>query len=57
MDRLDALAISAKRGRNKDRRRPREDVAQGQPINRPVPARHRRQPIYIDDSEEEKEFF
>ena len=35
-NRLDALAIGANRNRNDDRRRPRDDFAQGQPINRPV---------------------
>ena len=49
-DRLDALAIGANRGRNEDKRAPREDVAQGRPVNRPIPAHHRRQPAYSDDS-------
>ena len=55
-DKLDALAISINIGRNEDRRRLRDDVAQGQPINRPVLAHRRRQPIYSDESEEEKDF-
>ena len=55
-DRLDALAIGANRGRNEDRRGPREDVAQGQPINRLVLAHHHRQPVYSDDSEEDEDF-
>ena len=55
-DRLDALAIGANRGRNEDRRGPRDDVAQGQPINRSVPTRHHRQSVYSDDSEEEEDF-
>ena len=38
VDRLDALALGANRGRNEDRRRLRDDVAQGQPISRPDPA-------------------
>ena len=38
-NRLDALALGANRGRNEDKRRPMDDVAQGQPINRPVPRR------------------
>ena len=42
MDRLDALPISANRGRNEDMRGPREDVAQGQPVNRPALTCHRR---------------
>ena len=49
-DRLDALAIGVNRGRNENMRGPR-DVAQGQPINRPVPERHHRKPVYSDDSE------
>ena len=56
-DRLDALALDANRDRVDDRRRPRADNAQGQPINRPVPAHHRRQPVYSDDSEEEDFLF
>ena len=55
-DRLDALAIGANRGRNEDKKGPREDVPQGQPVNRPVPAHHRRQPIYNNDSKEEEDF-
>ena len=55
-DRLDALAIGANRGRNEDRRGPREDVAQGQPANKLVPTCHRRQPVYSDDSKEEEDF-
>ena len=38
VDRLDALALGANRVRNEDRRRLRDDVAQGQPISRPDPA-------------------
>ena len=55
-DRLEALAIGANRGRNEDKRGPRDDVAQGQLVNRPVPAHHRRQPVYNDDLEEEEDF-
>ena len=55
-NRLDALALGANRDMNDDRRRPRDDFSQGQPINRLVPARHRRQPIYSGDSEEDGEF-
>ena len=55
-DRLDALAIGVNRARNKDRMRPRNDVAQGHPVNRSVPAYHRKQPVYSDDSEEEEDF-
>ena len=55
-DILDALAISANKGRNEDRRGPRKDVAQGQLVNRPVPVRHHRQPVYSNDSEEEEDF-
>ena len=40
-NRLDALAIGVNRDRSDDRRRPRDDFAQGQPINRPIPAHHR----------------
>ena len=50
-DILDALVIGANKGRNEDRRRPREDVTQGQLVNRPVPAHHYRQPVYSDDLE------
>ena len=53
---FDALAIGANRGRNEDRRRLRDEVAQGQLVNRPIPTYHRRQPIYCDDSEEEEDF-
>ena len=53
---MDALAIGANRGRNEDRRGPREDVAQGQPVNRHVLVRYRRQLIYSDDLEEEEDF-
>ena len=42
---LDALAIGANRDMNTDRRRLRDDIAQGQPVNRPVPSHHRRQPV------------
>ena len=44
-------------GGNNDRRRLRNEVAQGQPVNRHVLAYHRRQPVYSDDSEEEEEDF
>ena len=47
--------IGANRGRNEDMRGPRDDVAQGQLVNRLVPARHRRQPVYSDDSKEEED--
>ena len=40
VNRLDALAIGANRGRNDDKLRLRADVAQGQPINRHVHANH-----------------
>ena len=56
MDRLDALAIGVNRGRNEDKKRLRDEVAQGRPINRPVPTHHRRQPVYSDNSEEKKDF-
>ena len=52
VDRLDALAIGASRGRNEDMRMLRGDFAQGQPVNRPVLAHHRRQPVYNNDSKE-----
>ena len=42
VDMLDALAIGANRNRNDDRRRLRDEVAQGQPVNRLVPVHHRR---------------
>ena len=51
-DRLDALTIGANRNRIDDRW-----FAQNQPINRPVPACHRRQLVYSDDSEEEDFLF
>ena len=54
-DRLDDLEIGANKGRNEDKRGPREDVAQGQPVNRPVPIHHR-QLVYNDDSEEDEDF-
>ena len=41
-DRLDALVIGTNRNRNNDKRRPRDDIAQGQPVNGPVPAHHHR---------------
>ena len=41
---------------NENKRRLRDDVAQGQPINKPVPSHHRSQPIYSDDSKEEEDF-
>ena len=55
-DRLDALALDANRDRVGDRRRPRTDNFQGQPINRPRFVHHHRQPVYSDDSEEEEDF-
>ena len=55
-DRIDALAIGANKGGNEDRRRLKDEVAQGQPVNRHVPAHHRRQPVYSDDSEDEEDF-
>ena len=48
------MEIGANRGRNDNRRRLRDDVAQGQPVNRLVPANHHRQPVYSDDSEDEE---
>ena len=54
--RFDALAIIANRDRNNDRRQLRDDFALGQPVNKPVPVHHCRQPIYSDDSEKEKDF-
>ena len=36
-DRLNAQTIGANRDMTDDRRRPRDDIAQGQPVNRPVP--------------------
>ena len=50
-DRLDALALGANRGRNEDRRRPRDDITQGQHVNRLVAAHHCRQPAYYDNLE------
>ena len=50
------MAIGASRGRNDDRRQLRDDVSQGQPANRHVLVNHRRQPVYCDDSKEEKDF-
>ena len=56
IDRLDALAMSANRIRNDDRQRLRDDFARGQPVNKHVPAHHRRQHVYSDDSEENEDF-
>ena len=42
-DRLDALVLGANRGGNENRRRLREDVAQGQPVNKLVPVYNRRE--------------
>ena len=56
VDRLDALAICVNRNKNDDRRWPRDEVAQGPPVNRHVPAHHYRQPVYSDDSEENEDF-
>ena len=50
------MVLGANSGRNEDRRMLRDDIAQGQPVNRPIPAYHHRQPVYSDDSEEEDEF-
>ena len=50
------MAICANRSRNEDKRRLRDEVAQGQPINKTVPTHHRRQPVYSDDLEEEEDF-
>ena len=55
-DRLDALTIGANRDKIDDRRRPRDNIAQGQPINRLVPIHHRRQPVYSDDLEGNEDF-
>ena len=54
MDQLDALALGANRGRNDNKRRLRDDVAQSQPVNKYIHVNHRRQPIYRNDSEEEE---
>ena len=56
VDRLDTLTLGANRGRNEDRRRLRDDIAQGQPVNRLVPAYNRRQPVYSVDSKEDNDF-
>ena len=56
IDQLHPLALATNRGRNNDRRRLRDEVAQGHPINRPIPTHHRRQPVYSDDSEEKEDF-
>ena len=56
-DRLDALVIGANRGRNDDQKRLRDDVTQGQPVNRLVLANHCRRLVYSDDSEEEDFLF
>ena len=55
-DRLDALALDANKGRNEDKRKLRDEVAQGQPVNRLVLAHHCRQLVYSDDSEKEEDF-
>ena len=55
-DRLDAFAIGANKNRNDDRRQPRDDFAQGQLVNRPVPAHCCRQLVYSDDLEEDEDF-
>ena len=49
---LDALTIGANRNRINGRW-----LAQGQPINRHVSTRHRRQPVYNNNSEEEDFLF
>ena len=56
VDQLDALALGANKSRNDNRRWLRDEIAQGQPVNRLVPAHHHRQPVYSDDSEEEDKF-
>ena len=55
-DRLDALASDANRDKVDDRRQSRVDNAQGQLINKPVPAHHHRQHVYSDDLEEDEGF-
>ena len=47
------MVIGANRDRNDDRQLPRDEFSQGQPVNRPIPAHHRRQLVYCDDSEED----
>ena len=56
VDKLDDFVISANRGRNEDMRGPIGDVSRGQPVNRPVPTHHSRQPVYSDDLEENEDF-
>ena len=55
-NRLDVVAIGANKNRNDDRRQPRDDFAQGQPVNRLVPTHHYKQPIYSDDLKEDENF-
>ena len=50
------MAIGANKGRNEDKRRLRDEVGQGQFVNRIVLAHHRKQPVYNDDLEEEEDF-
>ena len=57
MDRLDALAFGANRGRNEDRKRLRDDVSQDQLVNRPELVHHHRQSIYSDDLDVEDFLF
>ena len=37
-------------------RRLRDEVAQGQPVSRPIPTHHHRQPVYSDESKENEDF-
>ena len=55
-DRLDALPIGANSGRYEDKKKLNDEVAQGQPVNRPIPTHHHRQPVYSDESEEDEDF-
>ena len=50
------MALGANRGRNDDKMRLRDEVVQGQPVNKPIPTHHHRQPVYNDDLEKEDEF-
>ena len=50
------MALGANKGRNKDKKGLRDDVTQGQPVNRPIPTYNHRQLVYSVDSEEEDEF-
>ena len=50
------MALGTNKGRNKDKKRLRDDVTQCQPVNRPIPTYNHRQLVYNDESEEDDDF-